>query len=194
MEIVTDKFFLIEVISSILSLFYCIFIIRQKIIAWPFGIVASFLSISLFYVKNLYGEAFLHFYYVVVGFYGWYYWNSKKESFPVTTWTWLQHTLFISIAICISLIASYLLQTYTDGKNTVLDSLITVFSFLATYKESRKILTSWFYWIIINGVSTYLCYIREMYIYALLMLIYTFLSIYGQWEWWKSWKESNSER
>src|ERR1700748_824414 len=55
----------------------------NNILLYPAGIIATVLSIYLFYHSGLYAEALLNGYYVVMSIYGWYYWMKKKNEPPV---------------------------------------------------------------------------------------------------------------
>src|SRR5690606_42006899 len=54
---------------------------------------------------------------------------------------------------------------------------LTIFSFIATYLEARKILSTWYYWFLLNGISVWLQFDRELYFYSLLSVFYTFMCI-----------------
>jgi len=50
----------------------------------------------------------------------------------------------------------WLLDNFRDAESTYLDAHTTIFSFIASYLEARKILSAWLFWIVINGVTIYL--------------------------------------
>ena len=62
---------MIEIVATFANLLYLIFLIREKIICWSFGIAGSLLSIYLFVDARLYSEAFLYGFYVAMGCWGW---------------------------------------------------------------------------------------------------------------------------
>lgn len=178
-----------EIIAIISGIIYSILMMRENIWCWLFGIISSFAGFYMFYSAHLYGEALLHIFYVLVGIYGWYYWSSKKEKIRISNWPHHTHIFAIVSCVGLSFLLSHLLSSYTDGKNTIVDSGITIFSLLATYKETKKILTSWLYWIFLNVASSILCFNRGLYGYGWLMIAYTFLSVCGQWEWYRTYKK-----
>ena len=76
----------LELIAVILGLIYLILLIKEKIACWIFGILSSAISIYLFYSIQLYSEAILYFYYVIIGIYGFWLWSIKgveKKSFQI---------------------------------------------------------------------------------------------------------------
>ena len=189
---------LIEIITVILSLLYVILIIRQNIWCWICGILSSSLYIWSMIQAKIYLEAGLNFYYVVIGIYGWYLWTRKDESnqekskneLPVSKWNSTKHVINIGICIALSLVLGKLSQHITDSPRPYFDAFITVFSFGATFMEARKILSTWVYWFIINGLSIILMLDRDLPWYALLSGITTLLCIKGYLDWTKSYKDS----
>ena len=58
---------------------HIILMINQKILAWPFGILGSLISIYLVWEQSLYSESILYSYYVFMGIYGWIHWTKKND-------------------------------------------------------------------------------------------------------------------
>ncbi len=50
----------------------------NKIALYPTGIIASAITIYLFWHGRLYAESLLNLYYVIMSVYGWWYWIKKK--------------------------------------------------------------------------------------------------------------------
>lgn len=169
---------------------------KENIWCWPFGILSSLLSIFLFIEAKLYSEAILYFFFALVGVYGWYKWKHKtnQKSLIVRTAKPQNHLIWILLGLA----AAYGLGSYfknnSDAEAPFWDAHTTIFSFIASYLEANKILSSWVYWIIINGVSIWLYFIKGLEIYAGLMVIYFFLSFVGYLEWRKSHAENVSSQ
>lgn len=176
---------LLEIVAVGLSLTFLILLIKENIYCWFFGITGSLVSIFLFYRIGLYAESILYIYYVLIGFYGYHLWNTKKEKdqLPVIDIPSKRNLSFIVIGIASALVLGYILNNYTGASNPYLDAFTTVFSFIASYLEAKKILSGWYYWIIVNGVTLGLYLNKELYIYFLLTLLYFALSFYGLREW-----------
>lgn len=176
----------IEWTAVLLSLTFLILLIRENKWCWPFGIVSSSLSIYYFYQINLYAESILFIYYVIIGFYGWYVWNKKdKHESNIKTWSWAKHIPILLIGFLLSFLLGLFFKTYTDSERTYVDSTTTIFSFIASYMEAHKIFSHWIFWIIINGVTTWLYYDRGSSVYAGMMLVYFGVSLYGFFDWGK---------
>ena len=175
----------LEIIAVGLSLSFLILLIKENIYCWFFGITGSLVSIFLFYRIGLYAESILYCYYVLIGFYGYQLWNSKAnaQELPIIDVLPKQHFSYILIGVVTALCLGYVLENYTEASNPYLDAFTTIFSFIASYLEAKKILSVWYYWIIVNGVTLGLYLNKELYIYFILTLLYFALSFYGLREW-----------
>src|SRR5210317_2181254 len=99
----------IELFGVIFNLAFVILMIYQKVLAWPFGILGSLVSIYLVYTQSLYSEAILYSYYVFMGVYGWVHWTSKKGiQIPILKWKAIDHIKLLSIATILALIQGFL--------------------------------------------------------------------------------------
>ena len=174
----------IEITAVLTGLAYLVLLMQQRIACWPFGIVSSLLSIYLFITAKLYSEAILYSYYVVMGFYGWYYWHRRgAQGFPLQQWPLRKHIVALVIGVAASLGLGWFFSTKTDANNAFADASNAIFSFIATYLETQKVVAGWIYWIVINVFSTWLYYQRDLKIYAALMVVYTVLSVVGFVRW-----------
>lgn len=177
---------ILEILSVGLSLTFLILLIKENVNCWFFGISGSIVSIFLFYRIGLYAESILYFYYVIIGIYGYQLWGSENKSqLPVIDVPKNKHLSFLIIGTFCALCLGYILNTFTDASNPYLDAFTTIFSFIASYLEAKKILSGWYYWIIVNGVTLGLYLNKELYLYFALTLLYFTLSFYGL----KTWKQ-----
>jgi len=176
---------LLEIVAVGLSLTFLILLIKENIYCWFFGITGSLVSIFLFYRIGLFAESILYCYYVLIGFYGYHLWNSKDntQELPIIDVLPKRHLSYIFLGVFTALFLGYILSNYTEASNPYLDAFTTIFSFIASYLEAKKILSGWYYWIIVNGVTLGLYLNKELYIYFILTLLYFVLSFYGLREW-----------
>ncbi|MCO6501299.1 MAG: nicotinamide mononucleotide transporter [Vicingus serpentipes] len=176
---------LLEIIAVILGIIYVFLAAKNKISCWIYGILGSLLSIILFvFYAKLYAEAMLYLFYVAAGIYGWVNWKNQKHESEVYQKKISTHLFIVSCGVGLS-IGLYLILTtfFKEAKKPLIDSFTTVFSLIATYLTTKKWIANWIYWIVIDVVSTYLYFSRGLEIYALLMLAYSFIALYGYWEW-----------
>jgi len=186
---------LLEIITVLFSSIYLFLLVKENIWCWPFAILSSLLSIYLFVEAKLYSEAFLYFFYILFGIYGWYKWSAKENgaSLSISKLDPKIHALWIGIGIILAFVLGYLFQTYTDAEKSFIDSNTTIFSFIASYLEAHKYLYAWIYWIILNAVSVWLYFTQGLTIYAGLMVVYFIMSGVGLWNWSRKYREERSE-
>jgi len=145
-----------ELWAVITGVAYIFLAARENIWCWLFGIISSVLSIYVFFLSKLYAESFLYSYYVLAGFYGWYNWNRQaadSELSGIRLWNWKNHVIAVVGGVLLSLILAVVLKRYTDAQMPLIDAHTTIFSFIATFMTTRKILETWVYWVVIDAVS-----------------------------------------
>jgi|SaaInl0LU_22_DNA_1037365.scaffolds.fasta_scaffold00249_9 nicotinamide mononucleotide transporter len=176
----------LELGSVVLSVLFLVFLIKENKNCWFYGIGASLLSIFLFYRIHLYSESILYIYYVFIGFYGYFLWNKNEkenEVLRISLPGLSSHVLLFFIGVFSGGCLGYVFENFTDAENAYLDAFTTVFSFIASYLEARKVLTTWILWIFLNGVTIYLYSQKELDWYAGLTVLYTFFSFVGYFKW-----------
>ena len=72
---------------------------------------------------------------------------------------------------------------YTDSVMPITDSFTTIFSLIATYMVVKKVLGNWLYWIVIDLVSVYLYFNRDLHLTSLLFIVYTIIAVFGYFSW-----------
>jgi nicotinamide mononucleotide transporter len=183
-----------ELWAVITGVLYILLAARENIWCWLFGIISSGLSIYVFFISKLYAESILYFYYILAGFYGWYKWSQKTNStdhLPVSRWKAKDHMLAVFAGVLLSLSLAWVLRQYTDAQMPLIDAHTTIFSFIATYMTAKKILENWLYWIVIDCVSIWLYWNRDLYLYSVLMLVYTLMAVYAFQNWKKAMSREN---
>ncbi len=185
---------LIEFFGFLTALIYLYFSIKQKIWLWPFGILTSSLYIYIFYISSLYADMGLQIYYVLVSFYGWYFWvhginHNKDSNLSISTLSGsLALKLLVILFVIYWIIVFILLKgpAYLGMPPSDLpywDAFTTSASIIATWMLARKIIEHWIVWIIVDSVSFGLYIYKELYITVVLFLIYTILAFVGFYEW-----------
>lgn len=176
----------LELFAVLCGLVFIMLLIKESIWCWPVGIISSLSSIYLFYSSKLYAESILYFYYVLIGIYGWIIWSRGKDcELPIKLVTRRFHTIVIVLGVVLSYVLGVAFRAYTDEVRPFADSTSTIFSFIASYMEAQKILSSWIFWIVINAFSIWLYLDRGLKFYSGLMVIYFLLSIVGYIQWQK---------
>lgn len=177
------RFHFWEAVAVSLSLMYTFLIGGGAIYAWPFAISAGLIYTVLCINRRIYAESFLHFFYVIMGVYGWLTWGANTLNGYQTTLPLSTHFIAIPVLLVLTYLSGQMLGRFTDAKVQYVDSFTTVFSIWATFLMVNVYLENWWYFIFINGVGVYLYFHRKMYLTSILMITYVFLSIKGYGEW-----------
>lgn len=183
---------ILQYTGVIFWIIYLLLAVQENIWCWLFGIMASALTVFNFFESKIYSEAFVNVYYIGAAIYGWNYWlkNRKNDAAqskaPVQIWSLKAHLIgYISTAI-FAIFLGFILDKYTDSPRPYLDAATASFSFLTTFMEARKVLTTWVNWFIINCFLVYLQINRHLYPYAGLSAFFAIMSVRGFYNWRKS--------
>jgi len=177
---------IIEIVAVVLSVIYVILASKEKTASWPAAIISVTLYIYLCYSQHLFLESWLQTFYLIMGVYGWYQWSgrsNKKKEIHITSCSLSKIKLWVVAGILLSAVLGYYFAHYTSASLPYLDSPITVFSVIATWMLTRKIIENWLFWIIIDAAAVFLYARREMYLTSLLYILYVILAVFGYFQW-----------
>ena len=180
--------FNIESLAVIFAIIYLILAAKEDVKCWYAAIISSILYIYIMYDADLIMESMLQIFYVLMAVYGWLQWNNivdKKIKLKIKSWRKINHIYAILLIIVLSIISGMLLQKYTEAALPFMDAFTTWGAIISTYMVAKKILENWIYWFVIDSISIYLYVSRELYLTAILFLIYLIIIFFG----YKSWKK-----
>jgi len=176
----------IELLATISGLLYIYFSVKQNILLWLFGIITSALYIYVYFYAKFYADMSLQFYYLVISFYGWYFWifGKTKNSQTLNISRTDKKTALILLALTILFFGIYVfILRYTDTDVVYWDSFTTAAGITATWMLVKKKIEQWIIWVIVNFVSIILYIHKELYITAILFVVYTILAVVGYYQW-----------
>ena len=176
---------IIESIAVLFSMLYVILAAKENILCWWAAVISVTLYIYIFFSVQLYPETGLQVFYLFMAFYGYYNWNKKEQSLQIIEWNISKHFAVLILGAILTFLMGFYFTTYTNAKMPIVDSFTTVFSIFATYMVVKKILGNWLYWIVIDTVSVYLFYSRDLHLTSLLFMAYTIIAVFGYFNWLK---------
>lgn len=187
-----------EVIAVVLGIAYLLLAMRENSLCWYAAFGSTAIFSWLFFDVSLVMESALNVYYLAMAIYGWYIWSkpnkpNSKATLGITTWSAQQHLLCISGVATLTFLSGYLLNNHTTAVMPYLDSFTTWGAVLTTYMVANKVLENWLYWLVIDSIAIYLYLDRELYLTALLMVIYVVLAIFGFKIWLKRYQQNNQQ-
>ncbi len=176
----------VEIIAC-LSGFICVYlIIKRNIWCWPVGLLQVSLYLMIFYQAKLYSDAILHAIYVVMQFYGWWYWlqGRGRDHEIIIQPTSLSITLvWVMVALLGSYVLGYVMSTYTDASLPYPDAFTTVASLVAQWLLSRRHLINWGFWIAVDVVAISVYWQKALYPTSVLYATFLVMAIIGLWVW-----------
>lgn len=185
---------ILEVLGFSVGLLYLWWEYRADSRLWFASIVMPAISIWIYLHKGLYADFAINIYYFVIAVYGYLMWTraggrqpskgeGKKESLPIT------HIARRTLAGCVAVFALlwaalyFILEYLTDSTVPLADAYTTALSIVAMWMLARKYLEQWIAWIAVDIVCVGLYAYKEIYLYAALYAIYTFIAFIGYRNW-----------
>lgn len=176
----------LEIIAVVISVIGVALTVRRNMWCWWFNFVAFVLYGYLFYTYKLYGETILQFFFMVINFYGFYYWlKGKREDHEIRIEPIVFKIVIIQMLIAAigGLIFGLLLKHFTDAAVPMLDSQLAAFSLLATYWTSRKHIATWVLWVFVDIIYVGMFIYKDLFLTAALYAAFVGLAAYGLWQW-----------
>ncbi len=177
----------VDWVVLVTAIIYVFLAARENVWCWFFGIIScSLWAYASFFYYNLYLDAGLQVFYVVISFVGIYQWkfgNAAKGALPITNMKGQEHLFVIIVGTLLSLAFGYFFARYTDAVATYLDAFTTVFSVLTTFLVIQKKLENWLYWIVIDIAYGYLYYSTGALLFAVVMVVYLGIAVQGYFNW-----------
>lgn len=182
-----------EILASILGIAYILLLTKESLWAWVFGFFSTLIYTILFWEGALVSSSLLNFYYMLMAFYGFYSWNrgAEDDKLKISSYKLSNHLEAITTGILFTLIIGYLSSNYTDAKFAYMDSFVMVFSIIATWMVTQKILENWIYWIIVDLVAIVLYWNSGYLATVLLFMVYITLGSFGYFKWRKEFNDHN---
>ena len=187
---------LLELVAVVFAVAYLVLAVKENSLCWYAAGISTLIFLFIFWDVKLYMESGLQIYYLAMAFYGWYQWRGAQTetvSLRVSKWRAKQHVVALALIATLTFISGSLLNSGTDANLPYLDSFTTWASVVTTFMVARKILENWFYWLVIDSVSIYLYFDRELYFTSLLFAIYIVIIFFGWFAWNRSYRQREIE-
>lgn len=186
---------LIEVSGTVFYILSVLFISQKNILTWPTGILSGVLYLLIFYQIQLYADAFLQIYFISISFIAWKNWKQEEMNFNTihvsfsgsrTILFWAFLSLFSSLGFYCFLkdIHIYFPVIFPkEASYPLADSFTTIMSIIGMYLMSKKKTESWMYWAIVDAISTYLYWMKNVKLLSIEFCVFFFFAIYGFRKW-----------
>jgi len=158
---------------------------QNNINNYLFGIISILIGIWVLYASKLYADILLNLYYLVMSFYGWFYWKfgKQKEKTPISYATIPEHLKAIAIVLGCYAIMLYWLVYHTNSDVPYWDACTTAFAWAGMWLMARRKMENWLYLNISNIISIPLLFYKELYVYAALTIFLFIIGTSGYFKW-----------
>jgi nicotinamide mononucleotide transporter len=164
--------------------------VRQRLWAWPVGIVNALLYLVIFARAGLYSDTGLQLVYAALSVYGWWHWargGPQFDALPVTRITAREGLLTLTVALLVWTGLSQVTMLIAGARMPRLDALLVAASLSAQWWMTRKRLECWPLWVIVNVGYVALFVARELRLTAVLYAVYGALALLGYSQWRTAW-------
>jgi len=164
---------------------------KEHIGVYPTGIVATLITMYLFFIDRLLGDMIMNAYYSIMSFYGWYEWSRVQDQKKVRQVSRVneKEKRIAFVLIIVTMIVMYGVYRLTGtpiASSNGIDILSSGLFFTAMWLMALKKLENWTLWIIANCISVPLYAYRGWGMLSLQYVIFTVLAIQGYNQWKKS--------
>jgi nicotinamide mononucleotide transporter len=200
-EILGYKMSHLELWATILGLLSVILSALENIWSWILGLLNVSLAFIMFYQIQLYPDMFLQIFFFITNLIGWWQWKFPKENEANRNKELRISKLSMSQSVqlmVLSLICTFLLGTFAKNLHELfpvlfnkpsafpyIDSFTTVMSIVATFMLIRKKVESWWFWLIIDIISTYMYFVKDIKLYSLLYALFCVIALFAALKWTK---------
>lgn len=168
---------------------WCVWLtVKEHIWNFPIGNANSAFFLVLFVQARLFADSTLQVIYIILGFWGWYWWLKGGENRTVLkvhkTPMWEYGILSV-----LTIAGTYgMMQVLIAVKDSApfLDAFTTVLSLVAQYMLTRKYIENWWVWISADIIYVGLYSYRHLYLTGILYAIFIGLCIAGLLAWKRS--------
>ena len=178
---------ILEIVAVICATLYLILVVKENIWCWFFAFISTALFIYLFHSVSLLSESLLNIYYLIMAIYGWLQWKNKsnKKHNKIQFWHLSTHIKIVSITLLLTPIVGYFMASL-GASFPYVDAFVAMLSVIATVMVAHKVFENWYYWLVVDSISIYLFWQKQLYFVAALYVIYIVLIVVGI----KAWKKT----
>lgn len=172
----------IEIIAFISTLVCVIGLANRKVYGWYASIIGVLAYFILFYQEKLYMDMILQVFFLIQSVIGIVKWK-QEDIEEIKSITWDRFFFHFSTTAAVGFILGLFLSEYTDANQPYLDSILTLMCLLANHYLIKKIVQSWFLWILIDIFYLLLFYNQGMHLSIGLYVLLLLNSIRGLYMW-----------
>jgi len=186
----------LEFVAVVITLIAVYLTTRQVIWCWPLGMISVTLYALVFYQAKLYADMGLQALYFALAIYGWWAWLHGGEDhgeLEVSLSSNRMRAVLALIGVVFGVVLGQTLNSFTDASLPFMDSILTSFSIVAQWMQTRKLLEAWLVWLAVDVFYVGMFLYKGLYPTAGLYAIFLYLAVLGFVEWRRSMDNSLAE-
>ena len=181
-------FILLEVFAFVFGIASVVLAKRESILVYPTGLIATVITMYLFFKDRLLGDMMITLYYSLMSIYGWWNWSWRKEGAPVVPISRTNKTekgIGFLLFVAASGLNYFIYKVFEVpiGPSNYADILTSGIFFTAMWYMATKKLENWTLWILADLITIPLYAYRGWGMLSLQYLIFTILAVQGYREW-----------
>ncbi|NNK76886.1 MAG: nicotinamide mononucleotide transporter [Maribacter sp.] len=178
----------IVLVTGIMSVWYAK---KENILVYPTGLIATVITVYLFFRDGLLGDMMMNFYWSAMSIYGWWNWSRKKDNKKIVR---ISRTTTKEKIVGIGLFFGTMVINYGVYKgfgyeiepSNYIDIFTSGIFFTAMWYMALKKLENWTLWIIADLITIPLYAYRGWGMLSLQYIIFTILAVQAYIAWKKS--------
>ncbi|TMM59332.1 nicotinamide mononucleotide transporter [Maribacter algarum] len=182
----------IVLVTGILSVWYAK---KENILVYPTGLIATVITVYLFFKDGLLGDMMMNFYWSAMSIYGWWNWSRKRDNEPVVQ---ISRTSTREKGIGLGLFLATMLINFgvykVFGNEIEPSNYIDIFTsgmfFTAMWYMALKKIENWTLWIIADIITIPLYAYRGWGMLSFQYVIFTIIAVQAYFAWRKSLNKS----
>lgn len=167
---------------------------RNKISNYFFGIVSIILTITVLYGAKLYAEILLNLYYLLMSFYGLWYWLYKNDTgeVPISRCSGAEKRKVVAIVLLGYILLFIFLTYFTDSDVPMLDAIVSSTAWAGMWLLAKRKIENWILLNSSNMIAIPLLFYKELYLFACLTVFLFIVAIFGYYRWKSIMKEQSN--
>ena len=183
--------FYLEIIAVFTGIISVWFAKKENILLYPIGTVSVLIWIYLCWIGEIYSQAVINLFFLIMNIYGWYNWSRKDNSeinkVQIKFSSLKENLLVITVAALLTLLIYSALSNVEilnfNWKFVLMESFITSLNFIGMWLMAWKRVENWVLWIIGDIFCIPLFVFKEYYLSVAQFSIFIIIAFMGYFEW-----------
>jgi nicotinamide mononucleotide transporter len=157
----------------------------NNVLLYPVGIFGILLGSTVLIDAGLYAETVLNGYYLVMSFYGWWFWIKVRNEPPVKISTASRREWIITLLIVFVGwgVLYLLLKTFTNSTVPVWDAWVSSTAWAGMWLLARRKIENWVLLNLSNLFAIPLLWHKQLVLFAALTLFLFIVAVFGYFDW-----------